>query len=110
MSTDLIEQLRNAAQVTPEHSEWCNVTLDNGLPCDCPMLYFTAADALEQAQQRWIPVSERLPDDFGDVLALTTLGMEVHINNYVDDTWRLYSGTVTHWMPLPQPPMKGEEP
>lgn len=66
---------------------------------------------------KWIPVSERLPELNTKVLCcgikggrfiaeLTTWGIEKHL------TWDKRDGkgcpTVTHWMPLPEPPK--EEP
>ena len=63
-----------------------------------------------QAERRWIPVSERLPEPYTHVLAATPTG-------YMEVDWRFsepiidcglanfYSlDNVTHWMPLPQPP------
>ena len=63
---------------------------------------------------KWIPVTERLPDDGGCVLIALRWG-------YVDTGWydkqferwtsefvnRYEDGEITHWMPLPEPP-KGE--
>ena len=44
--SDLVKRLRDAAPVEPEHSDWCNVTLGNGLLCDCPLLHAVAADRI----------------------------------------------------------------
>ena len=66
--------------------------------------------------QKWIPVTERLPELHTKVLCcgkkggrfiaeLSTWGKEEHLS------WDKRNGqgcpTVTHWMPLPEPP-KGE--
>ena len=66
-----------------------------------------------EAAQRWIPVSERLPDNWKPVLTIDmsestrvpvpafydpeTSLWTTHLPNY--DLW------VTHWMPLPEPPI-----
>lgn len=81
--------------------------------------------------QKWIPVSERLPDKNGRYLAFLKYVKCTMILNfaldfiehdeyglltekkkscfyYCDDDWELIEvPEVTHWMPLPQPP-KGE--
>ena len=81
--------------------------------------------------QKWIPVSERLPDKKGKYLALLEYVKCTMILNfsldflvcdeygfptkekkscfyYYDDDWEnIEVPEVTHWMPLPQPP-KGE--
>lgn len=69
---------------------------------------------LEAQQPRWISVGERLPEDDGYVLC--------HCNDGLPDVVCMYYGggelffmpglnnvtdSVTHWMPLPQPPEEG---
>ena len=67
--------------------------------------------------QKWIPVTERLPEHFGQFSVTVT---EVDGCRYVDfamfdpytKQWKtslciFYGEKVTHWMPLPEPP-KGE--
>ena len=66
--------------------------------------------------QKWIPVTERLPNAMEWVLCATTY-KTIHILRYdhIMDDWdalgnanRCYEKTfVTHWMELPEPP-KGE--
>lgn len=68
------------------------------------------ADGLRERNE-WISVDERLPTNEGKYLVCTAKG-KVYVENFVD-----YYGngkrlcfdnyTVTHWMPLPEPP-KGE--
>ena len=76
----------------------------------------------EAGKPKWIPVTERLPKPYVDVIALRrdllsekyhvvgleyiTLHGEANIPVWSKDytTWK---NKVTHWMPLPEPP-KGE--
>lgn len=74
-----------------------------------------AADALFQyiaeleAAQRWIPVTEKLPED-GEIVWLwdgNNLGMGYYLifsGCFMDRDTPLRSIKPTHWMPLPQPP------
>ena len=75
----------------------------------------------EAGKPKWIPVTERLPDEEGWYLVFTTpnrgyrsINKGQFIKGYEWDNfkprWRGAGGTwtnVTHWMPLPEPP-KGE--
>ena len=72
----------------------------------------------EQAERRWIPVTERLPKPFESVLAYIPSEAPlptVHESYIADhDEWvciltveRYKPGEVTHWMPLPEPPKEG---
>lgn len=65
----------------------------------------------EQEQRRWIPVTERLPDSDGfyivvmngdiwgepDVWSSTACG-------FYNGKWDEDDATISHWMPLPEPP------
>ena len=66
---------------------------------------------------KWIPVTERLPDKFGEyIVAIKTIDTAVY-SDYADyDPFRQQWTTglffdigsvVTHWMHLPQPPKGG---
>jgi hypothetical protein len=62
----------------------------------------------------WIPVTERLPEDGQDVLGFLQNDTERRIfpANYDHGIWfdclfNIHIQSVTHWMPLPEPP-KGE--
>ena len=60
--------------------------------------------------QEWISVDDRLPDD-DEVVIICTDKNFVYAGELIGDTWFLdndsWTATVTHWMPLPEPP-KGE--
>lgn len=71
------------------------------------------------AVQRWIPVAERVPEENQKVGIYTksgsiTLGWytERHGLSYNKgfelECGFIWLGRVTHWMPLPEPPEKGE--
>ena len=64
--------------------------------------------------QKWIPVSERLPENFGEYIVTVQEETGELYSDYADydpyhKKWRtgLFLGVrdnVTHWMPLPEPP------
>ena len=59
--------------------------------------------------QRWIPVSERLPED-GKPVWVCTIWNEQHSGFLIDGVWvglfrDFREGEITHWMPLPEPPI-----
>ena len=66
-----------------------------------------------QPEQRWIPCSERLPEDEQPILFSTTTGRvhqgRFHRDNSVNrwysslDKMRAYNNVVNAWMPLPEP-------
>lgn len=53
----------------------------------------------------WVSVDDKLPDEDENVLAGNYPFGIIHINRLIDkknSKW-LY-GSITHWMPLPEPP------
>lgn len=65
---------------------------------------------------RWIPVTERLPENLGNRV-LVTDGSTVALGHYeqphwinleTDDFFSAWGWEITHWMPLPTPPKDGE--
>jgi hypothetical protein len=69
----------------------------------------------EMYGRRWIPVSERLPDDDAEVLvcfADRSLGVTSSVFHHIDENerpkWTDGCGVElkqpTHWMPFPEPP------
>jgi len=72
---------------------------------DTIMLY-EIQDILEglpsaEPEQRWIPVTERLPEATVSVIVTSTNGY-VYTSRIVSGEWE-YGGNVTAWMPLPEP-------
>lgn len=59
--------------------------------------------------KEWIPVTERLPEDGVQVLACTKHGKAFSAHCERGRFRVSGSVTVTHWMPLPQPPKEGAE-
>ena len=66
-------------------------------------LIYDAADAIEELEKsipRWIPVTERLPEESWErVLAYTDDGTVMTL-----PAIKLRNGYVRYWMPLPEPP------
>lgn len=67
-----------------------------------------------QAERRWTPVSERLPEKPVTVLAISEQKVKF-FGSYVNGWWDmnpLYLAPtckiITHWMPLPEPPSEEE--
>lgn len=62
-----------------------------------------------EAAQRWIPVSERLPEE-DDGYCLICVDFDYITMAYYDKKYGWngqfegWNGTITHWMPLPEPP------
>ncbi len=66
--------------------------------------------ALTKASRQWISVNERLPDIGKSIIFATKYG-DTAEGKYIGDCWVQYRWTtkvknesVTHWMPLPEPP------
>jgi hypothetical protein len=59
-------------------------------------------------KQKWIPVTERLPDE--DTRVLVWLRVKIYDHTHMDtdrlhrSRWVRWGEDVTHWMPLPEPP------
>lgn len=72
----------------------------------------------EDGKPKWIPVSERLPEKFGEYIVTVQEETGERYSDYADydpyqQRWRtgMYLGVrdkVTHWMPLPEPPKEEE--
>lgn len=110
--------LMDAADHWFTHARIPTDTDDDGCPVgdpDCLGNNGDCHDACEAPQPlpQWIPVSERLPDNGTVCLIASDYGVVI-------DTWRVQHDCpglswvkhevdeVTHWMPLPQPPITQE--
>ena len=66
----------------------------------------------EQEQRRWIPVTERLPEESGMYIVTANDGHVQRVSFVLwqkkNRVWNLVGARsywrVTHWMPLPEPP------
>jgi hypothetical protein len=71
---------------------------------------------LIMTESKWIPVSERLPEEEGTYLVFTESGCVTTARWYAERDMKNYRGEfirhvmgsfhrrATHWMPLPEPP------
>lgn len=73
--------------------------------------------AVAQERTRWVPVDERLPEDpVQKVLIfvprphgnIVDVGRYLGADGWVLEGWYLTQSSVTHWMPLPEPPEEVE--
>lgn len=60
----------------------------------------------------WISVKDRLPEDGETVLTFKNGITEVQVyekkrNGWIRGNWFWSMATVSHWMPLPEPPEEG---
>ena len=91
--------------------KYCGMELSEGIPHglrECHLRAVARIAELEE-KQRWIPVSERLPED-GKPVWVCTIWNEQHSGFLIDGVWvglfrDFREGEITHWMPLPEPPI-----
>lgn len=86
----------------------------------CPNCRYTLLGALTEDEPRWIPVTERLPElipcekagtAYSEAVIVWTTGKKAMIAVWdgidflcATDYWEAWGETITHWMPLPEPP------
>jgi hypothetical protein len=121
MYEDLIKALRCCAEPERCSFDGCPKLTADTYAGDCSLsVNNEAADAIEalsaeldrlKEANRWIPVTEKLPDEQQDVLIwFDRCGGDKDIGWYSTKrkawfvrSW-LLNYNVTHWMPLPEPP------
>lgn len=98
-----------------------NLCADNSLCCDddcqkcANRIYKAYCREREKLMQKWIPVSERLPEEKTLVLCRWSRTSEEAFYGFAryqgSDKWYVSNEgmpTVAHWMPLPEPPKECE--
>ena len=107
--TDLTEKLKELLM----ECDWKSITPTMPL---AEMLALQLAPEIEKLMPRWIPVSERLPDDLQCVdiinkgnrwadMIFIKRNFGGDIFTCVDRSVELASGMATHWMPIMKGPM-----
>lgn len=124
MYDELIRQMMACCKGVPCEDANCGFNPKSDLDC-IEQLLTRAADAIEELshiqiapekiiQTMWIPVTERLPQKADTYLVFVA---NVFQKSMAATTTALWGGqnfivgdfvTVTHWMPLPQPPEDSE--
>ena len=88
-----------------------NLCADNSLCCDddcqkcANRIYKAYCREHEKLMQKWIPVSERLPEDDSHVLVARKNG-DVDTDMHIYTWWKVgpVERNITHWMPIPELP------
>ena len=100
-----VEKLREIDGAEEYAKQLAHLFLGNGLSLQTILLM-----AIEFGQQHpaWVSVEDELPKETGWYLVATpTLNSKIDVALW-DGKWRRLV-TITHWMPLPQSPVKGGE-
>lgn len=113
MDKDLQEAIayakKKAEELTIKSNELYEENYEESSKCqECTNKYeqFTALfTELQERREldRWIPISEKLPNKEGRCLVFTDYG-DVTMDSFVDRIFICNLGNVTHWKPLPKAP------
>jgi hypothetical protein len=125
LTQDAFDELMQRAYAQPEHTNscytnsWCIDCKEYDTENKCCPRYNrvikqtlddayrhgeTEAEARFHAQQRWIPCSERLPEEDGLYLVTTSKGqVQVHVFSHNGNSEEYWMRCNKAWMPLPEP-------
>ena len=77
-----------------------------------------ASSAMTDEGKHWISVDDQMPEDLDSVDLLinaerrltdcTYIDNKFYTHQFKDEYWTEIKNNVTHWMPLPAPPVQGE--
>lgn len=97
-----------------EKVAWLALTIGATMPpsnYDRHRLWQRILATAQQAERRWVPVSERVPEGFAWVLAyhdgmMATMlySSERGFHGRTENNMAMFADRITHWMPLPAQP------
>lgn len=114
-AADVIEKMSKLADAIPHVCECCigcELEKKNG-GCNNAFVLSPKRAMQYLIKPRWIPVTERLPEENGFYLCLykhkasggVAMDEGLSILQWINNKWGINDFyLVTHWMPLPQPP------
>lgn len=83
-----------------------NMRMDKSISKEGYEYFQQAIKALEQT--RWIPISERLPEQYKEVIVTDIETTDTYLSQYIGNGhWEcdngLFNNRIIAWMPLPEP-------
>lgn len=91
-----------------DYADVCQKRLEAADVFSRQIIELESKNAKLEAERRWIPVGERLPEERQNVLALDRTGTAYHWE-YSRSLSNIFVSDYTHWMPLPSAPESEDE-